>query len=150
MNKRKQSPSDGCACIVHAAFYLFKHAEREAAFEALQDAGVAEPTPEEIKERVKVRNIYQVPDTWYLVLVYIGEAVTYLGMEGGGGGCWCCCDVFWCCRGCCLVCVPYACVLYAHLVCVFCVHMLYVRLTCESCMREAFLFVLFLTFAGPS
>ena len=56
-------PSDGCASIPHAAFYLFKHAEREAAFEALQDAGVAEPTPEEIKERVKVRNSYKVPGT---------------------------------------------------------------------------------------
>ena len=38
-----------------AAFYLFKHAQRETAFEALQDAGVTEPTPEEIKDRVKVR-----------------------------------------------------------------------------------------------
>lgn len=37
-----------------AAFYLFKHAEREAAFQSLQDEGLKDPTPDEVKDRIKV------------------------------------------------------------------------------------------------
>lgn len=39
------------------AFYLFKHAEREAALEALEDAGISNPSDQEIKDRIKVEKL---------------------------------------------------------------------------------------------
>lgn len=37
-----------------AAFYLFKHAERETAVQALRDRGVSDPSSDEIKDKIKV------------------------------------------------------------------------------------------------
>lgn len=43
-------------CVgMRAAFYLFRHAEREAAVDALKYKGAPAPTSEEIKDKVKVR-----------------------------------------------------------------------------------------------
>lgn len=48
-----------------AAFYLFKHAEREAAYQALQDEGLKDPTPEEVKDRIKVRHWNNTPTPFF-------------------------------------------------------------------------------------
>lgn len=37
-----------------AAFYLFRHAERDAAADALKGKGISAPTSEEIKDKVRV------------------------------------------------------------------------------------------------
>ena len=43
-----------CTCAMGLAFYLFRHAERDAAADALKDKGISAPTSEEIKDKVRV------------------------------------------------------------------------------------------------
>lgn len=43
-----------CLLGTRAAFYLFRHAERDAAVDALKDKGIDAPTSEEVKDKVRV------------------------------------------------------------------------------------------------
>ncbi|CAM9610593.1 unnamed protein product [Ascophyllum nodosum] len=53
--KRKlQQDQERPTVTARSAFYLFKHAERDAVFGTLLDEGVENPTPDQVKDRIKL------------------------------------------------------------------------------------------------